>query len=109
VPAARKSRAIAKWGRRRCHDAHEIDAAEKFTVVREYFHSKFARRLRARLGSGVDHGHELAIGCLGILLGVKAAEIADTDHRCSEFAHDGAIMLRRPQGTRSLGIHRFGR
>ena len=82
--------------RRGCHDAHKIDAAEQVTMVGEHLHGKFTRGLRARLGAGVDHGHELAIGRLGILLGVKAAEIADTDHRCSEFAHGGLLCSSPP-------------
>ena len=79
-------------------DAHRIDAAQQLAIVRERGHAELRRNLVTSLRPRIHHGDQLAAGDLGIFLSVEAAEIADTDDRCSDFLHWGAIMPARTRG-----------
>src|SRR5262249_56402809 len=78
--------------------ADGVNRTEQLAVVGHRAHRKLASDLIARLLPRVRHRYELAIGGLRVFLGVKAAEVADSDDCCSDFFHHAGIMPRPGAG-----------
>ena len=80
----------------RCLRGHAdgINRSEQLAVVGDRAHRELSSDLIARLLPRVRHRYELAISGLRVFLGVKAAEVADSDDCCSDFFHHTGIMPR---------------
>jgi hypothetical protein len=75
-------------------DADCVDGTQQLAVVSHGADSQLCADLVAGLLSRVGDGYELATRSLCVFLGVKSAEIADTDDCCSDFFHHKGIMPR---------------
>ena len=82
----------------RRHDADRVDLTEQLAVVRDQRTVPTSPATLSRAcWPRVSDGYELAPGRLRVFLGMKSAEIADTDDCCSDFLHeDGYYARPRP-------------
>src|SRR3569833_1015177 len=81
-----------EMSRRRCDDTYRVDVAEELVVVLDPPRAHLGGNLLTCFLARVGDSHELAVCGLRIFLGVKSAEIADTDDCCSDFFHEDGIM-----------------
>ncbi len=91
-PGAEKVTRNRKMSRSRRHHADRIQRAKQLAVIPNGPRADLGGDLIPGLLAGVNDGNELAAGDLRILLRMEAPEVADSDHRRSDFFHDGAIM-----------------
>ncbi len=78
-----------KMRRGRCDHAHRVDRAEKLPIIGKRPGAHFGRHGFTGLLSGIDDTHQVTLRRLSIFLGMEPSQVADADHRCSDFPHGG--------------------